>query len=76
MLLHKDFPVDALRRELGLTEPSFETVLDPTGGEGDLGEDTVLRVGIPRSAGNSSCGCATGPMSSTRTAPPGSSVTT
>ncbi len=51
VLLHKDFPVDALRRELGLTEPSFETVLDPTGGEGDLGEDTVLWLGIHRVGG-------------------------
>jgi amino acid adenylation domain-containing protein len=31
LLAHSDFPVDDLRRELGLTEPSFETVLDPTG---------------------------------------------
>jgi non-ribosomal peptide synthetase component F len=31
LLAHSDFPVDDLRRELRLTEPSFETVLDPTG---------------------------------------------
>ena len=31
LLSHKDFPVDDLRRELGLTGPSFETVFDPTG---------------------------------------------
>ncbi|MGW8951938.1 non-ribosomal peptide synthetase [Streptomyces sp. NPDC055709] len=43
---HRDFPVDGLRRELGLTEPSFETVFDPTGGGGELAEDTVLRVGV------------------------------
>ena len=31
LLAHSDFPVDDLRRDLGLTEPSFETVFDPTG---------------------------------------------
>ena len=31
LLAHTDFPVDDLRRDLGLTEPSFETVFDPTG---------------------------------------------
>lgn len=46
LLSHKSYPVDDLRRELGLTEPSFETVLDPTGGRSELGEDTVLAVGI------------------------------
>jgi amino acid adenylation domain-containing protein len=45
LLAHSDFPVDDLRRELRLTEPSFETVLDPTGGGGDLSGDTVLWVG-------------------------------
>ncbi|OEJ35111.1 non-ribosomal peptide synthetase [Streptomyces subrutilus] len=28
---HQDFPIDDLRRELGLKEAPFETVLDPTG---------------------------------------------
>jgi amino acid adenylation domain-containing protein len=51
LLAHSDFPMDDLRRELGLTEASFETVLDPTGLDatgdyGDLSEDTVLWVGI------------------------------
>ncbi|MFD9220126.1 amino acid adenylation domain-containing protein [Streptomyces sp. NPDC060064] len=46
LLAHKDFPVDDLRRELGLTQAPFETVLDLTGGGGDLAEDTVLEVGI------------------------------
>ena len=46
LLSHADFPLDELRRELGLTEPAFETVFDPTGADGDLGEDTVLRLGI------------------------------
>src|SRR5215213_5080833 len=31
LLAHSDFPVDGLRHDLGLTEPSFETVLDPRG---------------------------------------------
>jgi non-ribosomal peptide synthetase component F len=48
LLSHQDFPVDDLRRELGLTEPSFETVFDPTGNGGDLAEDTVLWVGNPQ----------------------------
>ena len=46
LLSHADFPVDELRRELGVTGPAFETVFDPTGADGDLGEDTVLRLGI------------------------------
>jgi amino acid adenylation domain-containing protein len=46
LLEHKDFPVDDLRRELGLSEPSFETVFDPAD-EGDvLSENTVLCVAI------------------------------
>ena len=51
LLSHKDIAVDDLRRELGLTEPSFETVFDPTGEEGDLAEDTVLWVGIAQKDG-------------------------
>ncbi len=60
LLAHQDFPVDDLRRELGLVEAPSETVLDPTGTSGDLlgadGEpaqdsstlsaDTALWVGI------------------------------
>ena len=46
LLSHADFPLHELGRELGLTEPAFETVFDPTGADGDLGEDTVLRLGI------------------------------
>ena len=60
LLAHSDFPVDDLRHDLGLTESSFETVLDPrgldprwldptgldlTGKDGDFCEDTVLWVG-------------------------------
>ncbi|WP_449486303.1 non-ribosomal peptide synthetase [Streptomyces avidinii] len=36
---NQDFPVDELRRELGLVEAPFETVLDPTATSGDLGPD-------------------------------------
>src|SRR5205807_5920541 len=46
LLSHKDFPVDDLRRELGLSGPSFETVLDASGEGGELAEDIVLGVGI------------------------------
>ena len=45
LLSHKDFPVDDLRRELGFTEPLFETVFDmAAGGGGELAESTVLQV--------------------------------
>ncbi|MEU1407594.1 amino acid adenylation domain-containing protein [Streptomyces sp. NPDC005728] len=46
---HQDVPasdIDRLQRELGLTGPLFETVLDPATLDGDLTEDTTLRVGI------------------------------
>src|ERR671912_1469079 len=46
LLAHKNFPVAVLRSELGLADPPFETVLDPTGGEGDLAEHTVAQVEI------------------------------
>lgn len=51
LLSHKGFPVDDLRRELGLTEPSFETVFDPAGHGGDLADDIVLWVGISQHGG-------------------------
>jgi len=51
LLAHKDFPVDDLRRELGLTEPSFETVLDATGTGRGLAEDTVIGVGLSQHGG-------------------------
>ena len=45
LLRHKDHPLDDLRRELGLTEPLFETVFElGAGGGGGLDDDTVLRV--------------------------------
>jgi non-ribosomal peptide synthetase component F len=46
LLSHADFPVADLRHELGLTEPAFETVFDPTGADGVLSGDIVLWVGI------------------------------
>ena len=51
VLSHKDFRVDDLRRDLGLTEPSFETVLDPTGKDGSISGDIVLWVGASRDEG-------------------------
>ncbi|MEU6403459.1 amino acid adenylation domain-containing protein [Streptomyces sp. NPDC046985] len=43
LLGHRHFPVEGLRRELGLEQPSFEVVFAPpspdTGGAGDLGGD-------------------------------------
>jgi non-ribosomal peptide synthetase component F len=51
LLSHKNFPVDHLRNELGLSEPSFETVFDPTGGDGNLAEDTVAQVEISQVGG-------------------------
>src|SRR3989441_6565361 len=45
LLSHEDFPVDDLRRELGLTKPLFETVFDVTSdGRGEFAEETVLWV--------------------------------
>src|SRR5881397_2114695 len=47
LLPHKDFPVDDLRRGLGLIKPLCETVLALTAGDGaELAEETVLRVGF------------------------------
>jgi amino acid adenylation domain-containing protein len=47
LLSHADFPVEEMRRELGLTKPLFETVFDPmSDGRGELAADTVLWVGL------------------------------
>ncbi|PWK71255.1 amino acid adenylation domain-containing protein [Streptomyces sp. CG 926] len=46
LLAHQDFPLDDLRRELGLVEPPFETVLDPTGADVRTAADSALWVGI------------------------------
>ncbi|MFD5493492.1 amino acid adenylation domain-containing protein [Streptomyces sp. NPDC127091] len=59
LLSHKDFPVDGLRRELDLAEPSAETVLDPhpvpgprpTDVAGDLAEGTVLWTAFSEHSG-------------------------
>ncbi len=47
MLAHRDFPVDELRRDLGITEPLFETVFELHGDSGELTESTVLHVAFP-----------------------------
>src|SRR5213593_4509184 len=45
LLSHKGFPVDDLRRELGLTKPLFETMFDVTADDGgEFAEETVLWV--------------------------------
>src|SRR6266545_2403181 len=47
MASHASFPVDDLRRELGLTRPSFETVFEPTAhAGGELAGATVLWVRV------------------------------
>src|SRR5438093_1041664 len=47
LLAHKDFPVDDLRRELGLIKPLFETMFALTAGaSAELAEETVLRAGF------------------------------
>jgi amino acid adenylation domain-containing protein len=46
LLSYADFPLDELKDELKTTGPTFETVFDPTGIDGELGEDTMLRLGI------------------------------
>jgi non-ribosomal peptide synthetase component F len=61
LLAHHNFPIDDLRRDLGITDPPFETVLDPTGldpagldsdgNNGDLSEDTVLWIGASHDDG-------------------------
>lgn len=52
LLVHKDFPVDDLGRELGLAGPSFETVFDPTDAGVELAEDTVLCVAVSPRGGD------------------------
>jgi amino acid adenylation domain-containing protein len=52
LLVHKDFPLDELRHQLGLAEPSFETVFDPTDSGADLAEDTVLSVAVAPRGGD------------------------
>ncbi|MET8286713.1 amino acid adenylation domain-containing protein [Streptomyces sp. NPDC005132] len=45
LLAHRDFAVDALRRESGTTGPSYEITFDPAGTAGVLPADVVLDVG-------------------------------
>jgi amino acid adenylation domain-containing protein len=58
LLQHRDFAVDELKLELGVSGPAFDTVFDPigslgTGGEisTDLAEDAVLRVALATPGG-------------------------
>src|SRR3989441_1051886 len=44
LLSHCDPPADNLRRELGLTEPLFETVFALDAGGGEFPDPTVLRI--------------------------------
>src|SRR5207245_9411995 len=45
LLSHKDFPVDVLRRELGVIKPLLDAVFELAAGDGgELAADTVLRV--------------------------------
>src|SRR3989442_1691183 len=44
LLSHCDSPADNLRRELGLTEPLFETVFALDAGGGEFPDPTVLRI--------------------------------
>src|SRR3989454_4273126 len=44
LLSHWDSPADNLRRELGLTEPLFETVFALDAGGGEVPDPTVLRI--------------------------------
>ncbi|MFJ3230980.1 amino acid adenylation domain-containing protein [Streptomyces sp. NPDC086787] len=45
LVAHRDFPVAELRRELGVSEPSYEIVFDTSGAGGRLTDDAVLAVG-------------------------------
>ena len=51
LLAHQDVPIDDLRRELGLSGPLFETVIDPSGAGGEPAPDTVLWVGVAQRDG-------------------------
>jgi len=47
LLSHADFPVEDLRRELGIAQPLFDIVFDPaSAADGELAEDITLRVSI------------------------------
>ncbi|MGW7528466.1 non-ribosomal peptide synthetase [Streptomyces sp. NPDC054783] len=44
VLEHREFPVEKLRRELGLTEPPYEVVFGPIGADETHADDGVLHV--------------------------------
>ncbi|POX60718.1 non-ribosomal peptide synthetase [Streptomyces sp. Ru62] len=44
VLAHREFPVPELRRELGVTEPSYEVVFGPMDAEDEHADDGVLHV--------------------------------
>ncbi|GHE02803.1 non-ribosomal peptide synthetase [Streptomyces alanosinicus] len=44
VLAHREFPVEKLRWELGLTEPPYEVVFGPPGAEGTHTDDGVLQL--------------------------------
>ncbi|MER6736894.1 non-ribosomal peptide synthetase [Streptomyces puniciscabiei] len=44
VLAHREFPVEKLRRELGLTEPPYEAVFGPIGADEAHADDGVLQV--------------------------------
>ncbi|MGW1103822.1 non-ribosomal peptide synthetase [Streptomyces sp. NPDC002540] len=46
LVCHKDYPVDELRCELGLAEPSIEAVFDPYGVSDEIAGSTMLWVGF------------------------------
>ncbi|MFB7558918.1 non-ribosomal peptide synthetase [Streptomyces brevispora] len=52
LLSRKDFPVDELRCELGLPEPSIEAVFDPHGVGGEVAGTTMLWVGFSQRDGH------------------------
>ncbi|WP_128374533.1 non-ribosomal peptide synthetase [Streptomyces cavernae] len=49
LLAHQHHPLDDLRKELGLTGPAYETILDPAGG--DPTEEVVLHVALVAGTG-------------------------
>ncbi|MGW4564853.1 non-ribosomal peptide synthetase [Streptomyces sp. NPDC004561] len=44
VLAHREFPVEKLRRELGVAEPPYEVVFGPIGADEDHADDGVLHV--------------------------------
>jgi amino acid adenylation domain-containing protein len=51
LLRHKEFPVTELMREMKVSTALFDTVVDTTGADADLAEDTALRMTVsPRGA--------------------------